>query len=185
MSLILWKAPVVGDPEAAEALLEAFYERGDDSAFEASEDIARCADELRRRFPDDPSPDPPDESSPWAERPFHQSERLLCLTLRPDPGDEILDCIADLAYQHGLVLYDPQGPYLFPSDGLAEPEAPPGPADWVRFALFTLGSVAMLALGQRLAVPVLDKVLTAFGGFLTAVSIFILIMYLVNRKRAR
>ncbi|HEX8621707.1 MAG TPA: hypothetical protein VF718_07015 [Allosphingosinicella sp.] len=43
----------------------------------------------------------------------------------------------------------------------------------------------MLALGQRLTVPVLDKVLTAFGGFLTAVSLFILVMYLLDRKRAR
>lgn len=185
--MILWKAPVVGDPRAAEALLEPFYEREDDSGFEASGDIKRFADELRRQFPDDPSRDPSDEISRWDERPFHQSERLLCLTLRPGAGDEIIDAIADLAWEHGLVLYDPQGPWLFPPDDLAEsevePEAPPGPADWARFSLFTLGSVGMLALGQRLTVPVLDEVLTAFGGFLTAVSLFILVMYLANRKR--
>ena len=102
MSMILWKAPVVGDPRAAEVLLEPFYERGDDSGFEASGEIKRCADELRRRFSDDPSPGPPDESSPWAERPFHQSERLLFLTPRPSAGDEVLDAVADLAYEHGL-----------------------------------------------------------------------------------
>jgi hypothetical protein len=189
LSMFLWKAPVVGDPRAAEALLGPFYQREDDSAFEASGDIARFAAELRRRFPDDPSLDPPDESSPWAEVPFRQSERVLVLALRPGAGDEILDAIADLAWEHKLVLYDPQGPWLFPPDDLAdpeaEPEAPPGPGDWVRFALFTLGSVGMLALGRRLSVPVLDKVLTAFGGFLTAVSLFILVMYLVTRKRAR
>ncbi len=181
ISLILWKAPLVDDPEEAEALLEPWYERGDDSAFEASEDVKRCADELRRHFPEKPG----DESSPWAELPFGGSRRLLLLSLRRNAGDDVRDAIADLAYDHGLVLYDPQGPYLFPPDDWAEPEAPPRPADWVRFTLFGLGSVGMLALGQWLTVPVLDVILTAFGGFLTALFLFILVMFLIGRGRSR
>src|SRR5688500_9227883 len=100
MNLILWKLPVVREAEEAEALLEPFYERDEDSGFEASDDIARCADELRRRFPADPSLDPPDESRPWAELPFHQSERLLFLTLRGSADDEAFDAIVDLADKH-------------------------------------------------------------------------------------
>ncbi len=179
--MILWKSPMVDDPEEAEALLRPWIERGDDSAFEASEDIRRCADELLRLFPDRPG----DETSPCADLPSGQSRRLLSLTLRPDAGDDVLDAIADLSWENGLFLYDDQGPYLFPPDNLAEPEAPPGPADWGRFAMFGLGSVGMLALGQWLTVPVLDAVLTTFGGFLTAVFIFILVMYIARGGRRR
>lgn len=177
--MILWKAPAVDNPEQAETLLRPWFNRGDESAFEASEDIERFADDLRRRFPEKAE----DPGSPWAEPPFRQSRRLLSLSLREDAGDDVLDAIADLAWDHGLVLYDPQGPYLFPPDEFAEPEAPPGPADWARFALFGFGSVGMLALGQRLTVPVLDSVLTAFGGFLTAVYLFILVMYIARGER--
>lgn len=185
IDLILWKGPVVREPDEAEALLRPFYERDDDSGFESSEDIARCADELRRRFPDDPSLVPPEGDSPWAELPFHQSDRLLFLTLRGSAADEAFDAIADLADKHLLVLYDPQGPDIVLPDDLLEPEEPPGPADWARFALFALASVGMLALGQCLTVPVLDSVLTAFGGFLTALVVFILVMFLAGRVRRR
>jgi hypothetical protein len=36
MTLILWKAPVVDDPDEAQKLLSALYETGDDSGFEAT-----------------------------------------------------------------------------------------------------------------------------------------------------
>ena len=51
MTLFLWKAPVVDDPDEAKRLTEAWNESEDDSAFEPSEDIAKVADELRRRWP--------------------------------------------------------------------------------------------------------------------------------------
>lgn len=185
MSLILWKAPVVHEAEEAEALLEPWYERGDDSAFEASPDIARVADELRRRFPDDPSLDPPDESSPWADLPFEQSERLLVLSLRWSADDNVLDTIVDLADEHELVLYDPQGPDIFLPNDILEPEPPPGFADYLRFALFGLGSAGMLALGWWLPVPMLNSILMAFGGFLTAVFLLILVLRLFAPRERR
>lgn len=185
MSLILWKAPVVREAEEAEALLEPWYERGDDSAFEASPDIARVADELRRRFPDDPSPDPPDESSPWADLPFDQSERLLCLSLRWSADDSVLDSIVDLAGEHGLVLYDPQGPEIIVADHPLEPEQPPGFTDYLRFALFGLGSAGLLALGWWLPVPMLNSILMAFGGFLTGVFLLILVLRLLAPRERR
>jgi len=54
MTLILWKAPVVDDEDEAQALLEPWYETGDDSAFEPSEDLAAVHDLLLRDFPLDP-----------------------------------------------------------------------------------------------------------------------------------
>ena len=36
MTLILWKAPVLDDPDDAKSLLEPWYERDDDSAFAPS-----------------------------------------------------------------------------------------------------------------------------------------------------
>jgi hypothetical protein len=183
MSLILWKAPVVYGAEEAEALLEPWYDRGDDSAFEASEDIARYADALRRRFPDDPSTESPDEGSPWADLPFEQSERLLFLSLRWSAGDDALDAIADLAHEHGLVLYDPQGPdiHVPDDDPMEEDDRPARPADYVRFALFGLVSAGLLALGFWLTVPVLDVLLRVAGGFLTAVFLFVLVRIMLAR----
>lgn len=186
MNLILWKAPVVHQAEEAEALLEPWYERGDDSAFEPSPDIARAADRLRRLFPDDPSLDPPDESSPWAELPFDQSERLLFLSLRWSSDDSVLDAVVDAARRHDLVLYDPQGPEVIVPAPLLEPEPPPRTGDYVRLALFGLGSAGLMALGWWLPVPVLDVILRYFGGFLTAVFLFILACILFwPRERRR
>ncbi len=41
MTLILWKAPVVREAEEAKALLQHWYDSGDESALEPSPDIAR------------------------------------------------------------------------------------------------------------------------------------------------
>ena len=51
MTLILWKAPVVDDPDEAKRLLQPYYDHEDDSAFESSADIAKLSEELLRRFP--------------------------------------------------------------------------------------------------------------------------------------
>jgi hypothetical protein len=179
LNLILWKRPVVRAAEEAEALLGPWYERGDDCAFEASDDIARCAEDLRRRFPN------VDESDPWAEFPFGQSERLLSLSLRPDADEAALDAIFDLADKHLLVLYDPRGPDITLPDDLLEPELPAGFADYLSFALFGLASAGLLALGLWLPVPMLDSILTAFGGFLTAVFLFVLVRILLDRRGGR
>src|SRR5215210_1542357 len=129
MTLILWKAPVVDDPDEAQALIEAWGAHGDDSAFEPSEDIARVADALRSRWPDDYTDEPP-ENCPWADMPFEQSDRLLALNIRWGADDAAIAAIYVLAREHGLVLYDPQGPDVFlPTDPL-EPEAIPPPTAW-------------------------------------------------------
>ena len=69
MMLILWKAPVVDDPDEAEKLLSASYETGDDRGLESSEDIAGLPSKLRSRWRDVYESDPP-QDCPWADVPL-------------------------------------------------------------------------------------------------------------------
>src|SRR5687768_2356326 len=100
MTLILWKAPVVADLEEAELLVRPFYDRGDDSAFQSSGDLATVANELLRRFPDA-------DGGPWADSPPEPSDRLLFLSIRWGADGAVIDAIVELARAHELVLYDP------------------------------------------------------------------------------
>jgi len=167
MSLLLWKAPIVDETEA-KALLQPWYESEDDSAFEPSSDIARVADELRRRWPyreltneetvarmsdEERQQYSPEDlkqlrgvdepvGSPWADLPFWQSDRLLVLDIRWGASDEVVTAIYALARTCELVLYDPQGPDVFlPTDPIEDlTEEPKARAkDW-------LGITAMCAV---------------------------------------
>jgi len=140
MTLILWKAPIVGDPDEAKALLDAWYESGDDSAFQPSPDIALVADLLRSRWPDEYAGEPPDDC-PWADMPFEQSERLLSIDIRWGADDAAVAAIYVLAKKHGLVLYDPQGPDVFlPTDPL-DPGPVLLPTAWEWFKAVAIATV--------------------------------------------
>jgi hypothetical protein len=133
MTLILWKAPVVDDPDEAKRLLQPWYDHEDDSAFEPSDDIARAAEMLRSRWPDDYEGEPPD-NNPWADMPFEQTDRLLSLDIRWGADDAAVAAIYVLAKKLGLVLYDPQGPDVFlPTDSI-DPGAIPPPTvfEWLK-----------------------------------------------------
>lgn len=158
MTLILWKAPVVDDPDEAEKLTQPWYDTEDDSAFEPSEDIARVADELRRRWPyrilsneetvagmseEERAAYTPEAlkeiigaegGEPWSDLPFWQSDRLLALDIKWSADDEVIAAIYALAKKHELVLYDPQGPDVFlPTDSLDdEPVPPPTAWEWLK-----------------------------------------------------
>lgn len=166
MTLMLWKAPMVADADEAKALTADWYATEDDSAFEPSADIARVADELRRRWPyrflsndetvarmseeERAQYSPEDlrelrgvdepEGSPWGDLPFWESERLLVLDIRWGADDEVAAVITALARTCELVLYDPQGPDIFlptdPIEDLIEDKATA--RDW-------LGIIAMSA----------------------------------------
>ena len=185
MTLVLWKAPVVDDPGEAKALLQPYYENEDDSAFEPSDDIARVRAELLRRFPDDPSGES-EATSPWADGP-EGTDRLLLLSIRWGADDAVLDATLALAREHGLVLYDPQGPHVqLPSDPLPE-EMPVriGFADYAKTILFVLAGVGMFAAGWWLPVPVLNWLLMIAGGFLTIVAVFLLVVLVFGPKELR
>lgn len=177
MTLILWKAPVVDDPDAAEALLTPYYDREDDSGFEASGDLAAVADELLRRFPNS-------EDGPWADFPPDQTERILLLSIRWSAGNAVIDAITALARKHALVLYDPQGPDVhLPDEPVdTEPAPKPGIADYLTFVLIGLVALGVFLLGWWIDVPVIKWILRIVGGFFVAVVLFLLGILLFGPK---
>jgi hypothetical protein len=177
MTLILWKAPVTDDEDEAKRLLEPYYEREDDSAFEPSADIAKVSDELLRRFPDA-------DDGPWADFPFEQTERLLVVHIRWSADDAVLDAIEQLAREHELVLYDPQGPTVrLPTDPIdTGPAPPPRLRDYLTFVGIGLAAAGVFWLGWRIDVPVLDWILMLVGGFGVSVVVFLLYILLFGPK---
>jgi hypothetical protein len=177
MTLILWKAPLVDDEDEAQRLLKPYYDREDDSAFEPSADIGLVSNELLRRFPDA-------EDGPWADFPPEQTERLLLLDIRWGADNAVLDAIEELAREHGLVLYDPQGPHVqLPTDPIESgPTPPPRIADYLTIVLIGLAAAAVFWLGWRIDVPVLDWLLMIVGGFFVSVVVFLLSIFMFGPK---
>ena len=93
MTLILWKAPVVSDPDQAKALLTPWYINGDESAFEPSPDLARVYEMLVQTYPLEPASDP---TNPWADG-VECTDRLLTLSLRWGVESRILADVVVLA----------------------------------------------------------------------------------------
>ena len=175
MTLILWKAPIVGDPDEAAALLDRWYSEGDDSGFTPSEDVGRMAADLRRRYPDYPAK--AGDDSPWADLPFDETDRLLELSIRWGADDDVIDLITRLARKHGLLLYDPQGPEVYlPTDSAdADPTTGQlGFGDYFKTVLILLASATLFAVGWTIEVPVINWILMIVGGFLTSVCFFLL-----------
>ena len=175
MTLILWKAPVVREPDEADALLERFYRNGDDSAFEPCDAIKPVWDELLRLYPDDGSVDQPeDDRSPWADFPPHVSDRLLSLDIRWGADDAVIDDIVRLAREHELVLFDPQGPDVYlPTDPI-ESEESSGRLGFGAYAAavgVTLLGVLLAVAGWVLSIPVIDWLLIIAGLFVLGVGV--------------
>jgi len=177
MTLILWKGPVIDDPDEAKILLQPYYDPSDDSAFQVSPDIAKVWDELLRRFPDA-------NDGPWADFPPEQTDRILLLSIRWGADNAVLDAITELAREHDLVLFDPQGPDIQVPGTPVEPE--PGPAMKLGgyFAILLMGvaAAAIFWLGWRIHVPVLNWILMLSGGFFVIVVLFLLGILLFGPK---
>ena len=168
MTLFLWKAPLVDDATEAEALLKPYYDRGDESAFEPSADVATVARELLRRFPDG-------EDGPWGDAAPDESDRVLYLSIRWSADDAFMDAITDLAREHELVLYDPQGPDVHlpnePIDNTPVPE--PSLRDRLKTLLFAIPAAGLLWFGWWIDVPVLGWLLMIVGAFFFTVVMFV------------
>ena len=177
MTLYLWKAPVVNDPEEAEALLKPYYDRQDDSAFESSPDTAEVAKQLLQQFPDA-------ENGPWADSPPEANARLLELSIRWGADSAVISAITELARRHELILYDPQGPdVILPGDEVAPGPAPPLKlVDYLKFLPFGLLAAGIFWLGWRIEVPVLNWILMIAGGFLFSVVLFLYYIFLSQPK---
>ena len=175
MTLILWKAPVIEDGDEAGRFLKRWYEGGDDSMFEPSSDIARAADLLRSRWPDNYEGKPP-ENCPWADMPFEQSDRLLAIHIRWGADDEAIAAIYVVAKKLGLVLYDPQGPDVFlPTDPI-DPGPVPPPTLWEWFKGFAIAAVLCALTYAAWLIPIwwLKWPAVIVAGFLALTSLFVL-----------
>ena len=168
MTLLLWKAPLVDEATEAEALLKPYYDRGDESAFEPSADVAAVARELLRRFPDG-------EDSPWGDAPPEESDRLLYLNIRWSANDAFMDAVTDLAREHELVLYDPQGPDVHPPNEPIDDTPVPAPsrADRFKLLLLAIPPAALVCFGWWIDVPVLGWLLMIAGAFFFTVVVFV------------
>jgi hypothetical protein len=178
MTLILWKWPVVVDADEAKELLEPYYDHGDESAFEPSADLAKVADELLRRFPDL-------NEGPWADGlPPEATDRLLVIDIRWGADNAIIDAIVELAREHDLVLYDPQGPDVHPPADPVEPTPIPPTrfVDFLKIPLIGIAAAGVFWIGWKIDVPVLDWVLMIVGGFFVSVILFLLWIFMFGPR---
>ena len=116
MDLYLWKAPAIDDAAEARALLDRFYDRNEVEVFEPSTDVARALARIRELYPDDAGRD----DNPWSSWPIEDSDRLIALNIRWSVDGEVLDAIVDIAKEHDLVIYDPQGPDVYRAQDATE-----------------------------------------------------------------
>ena len=169
MSLFVWKSPVVTETDDAKRLLAL----EDESVFEASDDVIRFFEELMERLPP-PEAFTDDEleagATPWADAP-EASDRLVALSVRWGADDDDLDVIVELAREHDLVLYDPQGPSFHSPGGDEETPYSPTPGEFVRGVLLAAFGVLVVVVSWKLSIPVLTWILVFLGGFVALVAV--------------
>jgi len=182
MTLVLWKAPLLDHPDEAARLLEPYHERGDDSAFAPSPDIANVSNALRRRFPDV-------KRGPWADDlPPKEVDRVLLLTIRWSADAAVLNTIVELAREHNLVVYDPQGPgFYLPYPVVTGPVPGPTPrpsvGDHLKVIVIGIAAAGVFLLGWWTEVPVLNWILMIVGGSLLTVILFLLGIFIFRPGR--
>lgn len=180
MTLILWKAPVIGDPDEAKRLLEAWYDHEDDSAFERSDDLGIVLDRLLERWPFDPE----SGSDPWADGPDNTG-RLLDLSISWSGDDRILADITALARIHELVIYDPQGPdIILPDTPIEELTGFPGfkLADWLKIGAMVAALSAVTYAAWLIPFGWLKWPAVLVAGFFAAAAWFVLIAMMFGRQ---
>ena len=171
MTLILWKAPVVDDPDEAKALLTPWYISEDQSAFEPSADLKTVYDILLREYPYDAK----HGANPWADPP-HVTDRLLVLSLRWGGESRLPADITALARKFDLVLYDPQGPDVFLSTDPVEEltEVPPPTAwEWFKSLAIPAALIALTYAAWLIPVGWIRWPAVIVAGFFAAAGLFV------------
>jgi hypothetical protein len=187
MSLILWKTPVIDDPDQAKLLVDRLLEQGDEDVLEASEDVVRFYDELTARYP--PLETFSDEeleagASPWADSP-ERSDRHVFLAIRWSASDDVLHAIDELARTYELVLYDPQGPNVGVPSVARDEVVRPTRGEVARTFVLAFFGVVLAAGAWILSIPILTWMLVIVGGFVTFVAIFVLVEFTRQEWRLR
>jgi hypothetical protein len=98
------------------------------------------SNELLRRFPEA-------KDGPWADSPPEHTDRLLLLSIRWGASDAVMDAIVELAREHELVLYDPQGPDVTLHTLESGPVSPPSMADYSTILGIGLAAAGVFWLG--------------------------------------
>ena len=116
--------------------------------------------------------------------PQNQTDRLLLLGIRWGADNAVLDAIVELAREHELVLYDPQGPDVrLPGDPVESGPIPrPRLVDYFMVLLMGLAAAGVFWLGWRIDVPVLNWLLMIIGGFFVTVVVFLLGTFMFGPK---
>ena len=170
-TLIVWKAPVVEDERDAKRLLDRYYETSDASAFESSADVERFYEELIALWPPRPYEEDDDDVPTWASGEPEASSRLVCMDYSWSAPDAMLDDIQRLAKEHGLVLYDPQGPDVhLPNDRPDEPYVPDA-REILRVASIGVISVAVAVGAWYASVPILSWIVIVVAGFMALMAV--------------
>ncbi len=182
--LIVWKAPPVDDEDAAARLLHDFYASGDESAFEPSEDVARFYDDLMALYAplEEVDVEDVDLAPSWSSTP-ERSDRVVCINYRWSAPNALLSDIERLAREHGLVLYDPQGPAVLDPDD-PQTEYVPDKREILRVTLICLGGLLVAVGAWYVSTTVVSRVVIAVAGFLALMAAYTLYVY-ARRARER
>ena len=177
-TLIAWKGPKVQDEDAAARLLHDYYETGDESAFEPSKDVVRFYDDLLALWPSLEELDPEDADLPpsWSESP-ERSTRIVSMEYRWSAADGFLEDIERLAREHGLVLYDPQGPVVIDPDEPESTEFVPDAREVLRVAALMVGSLAVAVGAWYASITVVSWIVIVIAGFLALMAAYTLVHY--------
>ena len=171
MTLILWKAPVVDDPDEAKALLTPWYVNEDESAFTPSDDLKAVHDILLKQYPFDWDRG----SDPWADPP-QATDRMLVLSIRWGTQSPVLADITALARKFDLVLYDPQGPDVFlATDPIEELTEIPPPTAWEWFKSLAIPAVLLALTYAAWLIPIgwIRWPAVIVAGFFLAAGLFV------------
>ena len=178
MDLYLWKAPVIDDADEARALIDRFYDQNEQEVFEPSEDVVRALAEIRRRYSDAPGI----TDGPWSSWPLDASDRLIALNIRWSVDGEVLDAIIDIAAEHDLVVYDPQGPDVYRAvDALVDSGPIPRPTPWEWFKTFAIPALLVGLTYAAWQIPIgwIRWPLVVVTGFIASAGIFVLVLALL------
>ncbi|MFF9206729.1 hypothetical protein ACF1AE_34170 [Streptomyces sp. NPDC014986] len=112
--LAVWDGDHPRDDRQASSMYDELYERyleSDDVAVPPAPHIVAYVDALLARYPDDV-----DCSAVWASTPVIEeaSGPIVYLVMSYGEAEEVSEYAADLAREHGLVCFDPQGECLRP-----------------------------------------------------------------------
>jgi hypothetical protein len=184
-TLIVWKAPPVEDEDAAARLLHDFYATGDESALEPSDDVAGFYDDLMALYPplEGADVEDGDVAPSWSSTP-ERSDRVVCMNYGWSAPDALLDDIERLAREHGLVLYDPQGPYVLGPDD-PQTEFVANKREILRVTLICLGGLLVAVGAWYASITVVSWVVIAVAGFLAVMAAYTLCVYARQAQQRR